>query len=47
MEILDDHLCFVVKMGFVVVINLNLALRVLKSANIDSCSTCILLQDVY
>ena len=34
-------------MGFVVVIDLDLALGVLKPANVDSSSTCILLQDVH
>ena len=46
MDEFDDHLCVVVKMGFVVIINFDLALGVLKSANIDSSSTCILLQEV-
>ena len=46
MDEFDDLCCFLVKMGFVIIINLNLALRELQSANIDSCSTCILLQEV-
>ena len=43
---LYDHFSLVVKMSFVVVINFNLALGVLKSANIDTCRSRVLLQEV-